>query len=179
MSLPPLVAESQRIAQLRQALLRLRHQGASEDELWVVQQEYTKAVDDYQRKLPKVTRPAASVQQSFAACMHQRTPLNSIVKVQCASCGGALKVGYQAFECAIHGRCLPRYKPHGEWVEKWHERKPESDLYHLCGAGFCSQFAPHPGWAEDRPVTETPQVWKVRDLVENGQVNLEPPLSGP
>lgn len=36
------------------------------------------------------------------------------------------------FQCQIHGRCLPGFNPTGEDLEKWEERKPESDIYRLC-----------------------------------------------
>lgn len=51
------------------------------------------------------------------------------VKVEC--CSGTMK-NLTAHECKIHGRCLPGFVKHEKAIAKWNERKPESDLYHLC-----------------------------------------------
>lgn len=52
------------------------------------------------------------------------------VQVKCG-CGGDTKdQWYTAHACAIHGRCLPTLVPAD--LRVWKERKPESDIYHLC-----------------------------------------------
>lgn len=61
-------------------------------------------------------------------CKHKGQPKGT-VKVEC--CSGVDKL-LTAHECAVHGRCLPSFQCHGAGLEKWRDRKPESDIYKLC-----------------------------------------------
>lgn len=63
------------------------------------------------------------------------------VKVTCNGCSGKQKqVQQAAYQCDIWDRCLPCYKPTGEVLATWQERKPESDIYHLCNC--CEERSP-------------------------------------
>lgn len=61
-------------------------------------------------------------------CKHKGVEKGS-VKVEC--CSGIEKL-LPAHECAVHVRCLPGFVRHERAIEKWNERKPESDIYKLC-----------------------------------------------
>jgi hypothetical protein len=61
-------------------------------------------------------------------CKHKGVAKGT-VKVEC--CSGQEKL-LTACECAIHARCLPGFVRHEAAIAKWNERKPESDIYHLC-----------------------------------------------
>ncbi len=71
------------------------------------------------------------------------------VKVECETCRGDVMVNVPANECGAFGplgRCLPTYSPADR--AKWHARKPESDIYHLCRG--CDRFEALP------PATNNP-----------------------
>lgn len=71
-------------------------------------------------------------------CLHLGDVKGS-VKVEC--CSGVEKQ-LTAHECAVHVRCLPGFVRHDAAIAKWNERKPESDLYHLCC--ICTERADKP-----------------------------------
>lgn len=68
-------------------------------------------------------------------CIHLG-PITGFVKVKCDSCKGTILIDYPSHFCKKLGRCLPTYSP--ENLTKWQERKPESDIYHLCKG--CTKF---------------------------------------
>lgn len=74
-------------------------------------------------------------------CVHLAAPVGT-VKVQCDTCQGKKSIDFPAHACEVHRRCLPSYRPTGEALEKWRERKPESDIYRLCAG--CDSFTPSP-----------------------------------
>jgi hypothetical protein len=61
-------------------------------------------------------------------CKHKQDAKGT-VKVEC--CSGVEKE-LNAYACTIHGRCLPGFVRHEKAIAKWNDRKPESDIYHLC-----------------------------------------------
>lgn len=50
--------------------------------------------------------------------------------VKCCCNKGEREEWAAAYGCAIYGRCLPTMIPAD--LKAWRERKPESELYHLC-----------------------------------------------
>lgn len=55
------------------------------------------------------------------------------VKCHC----GTSHVNYPVHYCSIFKRCIPALVPNSK--TEWEERKPESDLYHLCHG--CTKYA--------------------------------------
>jgi hypothetical protein len=51
------------------------------------------------------------------------------IQIKCA-CGGNIERFHTAYKCQLFGRCLPSLRPVDPAA--WNDRKPESDLYHLC-----------------------------------------------
>lgn len=74
-----------------------------------------------------------------ASCDHLGDRVGEIL-IECQSCSGRVRVKFAAHACAEfgdRGRCLPAYVPPD--LAAWRERKPESELYHLCAG--CTKFA--------------------------------------
>lgn len=118
---------------------RLREVGSSGGSL----EELNAIADEIRRLIMPIGAGAVTHLHSNNAvkfCEHITRATDTIVKTDCRSCGGKLKVGFQAFVCDLHGRCLPRYNPAGDMLDKWMNRKPESDIYRLCGKSHCSDF---------------------------------------
>jgi hypothetical protein len=54
-----------------------------------------------------------------------------IVTVKCGCSGGdEEEIKVAAHRCAVHGRCLPTLVPAD--LQAWQDRRPESEIYHLC-----------------------------------------------
>lgn len=71
-------------------------------------------------------------------CVHLGDQVGEIL-VECESCQGRVRIKQPAHHCAAfgdRGRCLPAYIPLD--LKVWTERKPESDIYHLCHG--CNRF---------------------------------------
>ena len=56
------------------------------------------------------------------------------LKVDC-ECGARRQAVH---ECCEMGRCLPNLRLHGEHLQAWLDRKPESDIYQACT--LCPRF---------------------------------------
>lgn len=61
--------------------------------------------------------------------------MSGALKVAC-SCGDRRQ---PVHECGLHGRCLPNFRPRGDDLVTWLDRKPESDIYQACT--LCRDFS--------------------------------------
>lgn len=41
-------------------------------------------------------------------------------------------LSFEAYKCSLHKYCIPNWKPKGMALEKWYNRKPESNIFRLC-----------------------------------------------
>lgn len=81
-------------------------------------------------------RPKRIAQPEVNPCIHRGKALQQVVKVECKGCGDKKEIAHRPFGCAVHGRCLPTYRPTAESLAAWQTRFPESELYHLCEGCF-------------------------------------------
>mgnify|MGYP000853843823 CR=1 FL=1 len=124
------------VVELRNKIAMFRINGGTADEVTAVIQEL-RQLESHGRK------PSAIGLTPVVGCEHRGKPVRPNIKVACQTCGGNLKdVEYTPYECSQFGRCLPSYKPKNEQLELWKVRKPESDLYHLCGSDYCAFYSP-------------------------------------
>lgn len=94
-------------------------------------------------------------------CPHLLPPIEragATILVKCGCSGQEKEQFHVAHGCEIHGRCLPTLRLTDEQRVQWEERKPESDLYHLCHGcadrPSLTPTAPHPTPAS--PISREP-----------------------
>lgn len=98
---------------------------------------YCEFVDDVCRWCKKASPvPGRVVVRACFGCRHLGDTISQI-KVAC-QCPGRTEAIVAVARCAVYDRCLPHWRPSGDDLAKWRERKPESDIYHLCHG--CESF---------------------------------------
>ena len=92
------------------------------------------------RLVPLQIDPSTCHAECPASCAHLGDRVGEIL-VECQSCQGRVRLKFASHACAAfgeNGRCLPAYVPTD--LAAWAERKPESEIYHLCRR--CPSFTP-------------------------------------